>query len=345
MTLALSAGLLGGCTSSSSSTHRTTVACFQHRGTEVVVEQDQSSAPLSVVANQVLWLRFPGGGAHGSTLPLSTDPSVVKVEAVVNCPDSTFETEIHAVTPGRTVVTELVITRELSGSVQIPILVSARPAGPAAPPANSAAIHGGGLLVYPQRLYFDGANVQFVVPQVDCASGRSSRIDIGMSGLRTSTPPHRSSTITAWSAGLSALCSGSGDEEYRVGWNGGTQIGIANPGDTITVGTSGGDCPSLSLNLASVGSPDGPSRGGGGFGCAAGIHDEIRVITQPTILFGALVQGVAPAPLTVTFEDLSINGGPYRFAPHELRTQTLQNSSAVSAQATANWYQLRLNIP
>ncbi len=210
------------------------------------------------------------------------------------------------------------------------------------PPESSERIGAGGLLVYPMHLYEAGAAVQFVVPQVECPPGENSQTTIGMFGIKHFTPRYQGVTEAVWSAGLTITCTPTGSPTFSVGYNGDAQEGHPEPGDVVDVSTSGGGCPSLVIGFRQPHPKNGSLGISGGPGCAVGTNYQVRAITQPTLVLGADVHG-SPPRIGLAMRSVSINGQPYRMAPHLFRE--LRNGYAtVRTSKSADWYRLRLSI-
>jgi hypothetical protein len=345
--------LLAGCTGPSIGRNSSTrvspsipTQCSQHLGRELLISADAGGGPLHLVVGHGLWLRFTGGGAGWRwSLPVSTSPAVARFRFTVRCPGGVVVAGIRALAPGSA---ELHATLEsglpdppvFGWRVRLRVTRHRLPTPP--PPAESRMIRGGGILVWPEHLYFDGAETRFTVPRVSCRVGNPSRVRVGLFGVRHFIPPTGTTTGAPWWAGLSITCSASGHANYTVGYDNLPQLGRVQPGDDLDVSTSGADCPSVVINVSAPHSTVG--MGYGGPGCSAGKHNVIRALIQPTILFGAHVDGPGPRRIAIALRSLAINGQPLSMAPHTLRSQHRDHTSVVTVRPTRDWYRSQLAI-
>jgi hypothetical protein len=200
-------------------------------------------------------------------------------------------------------------------------------------------INGGGLLVYPRRLNLDGVDTSFQVPAVRCAKGHGFRADIGAFGIRRRVPPSGPASTSRWFAGLTIRCSSDGQLHYRAGLNHHADLGSVHPGDRIDPGANGGGgCSSPDLSISYAQSNVGEIAT---YPCRTGKQDRVRLIVEPTILFGAHVLGRMPKTLRIALSYLTIDDLPYRLQPHTFE-QINHGRSTVAARRTSSWYRLRL---
>jgi hypothetical protein len=320
--------------------------CTQHLGRELLIGPGSGNAPLQMVVNGRLWLRFTGGGHTWRwSMPAATNATVAQLRFALRCPAGIVVAQVHALAEGSTE-----LRASLSSSAPSPpvfawgvtVDVTRHRLQSPPPPALGKRLRAGGLLVYPKHLYEVGAALQFVVPQVACLPGRNSQTTIGMFGIKRFTPHYRGLAEAAWSAGLTITCAATGSPTFGVGYNGDAQLGHPQPGDIVDVSTSGGGCPSLVIGFRAPHPKDGNVGVSGGPGCRIGTNYHVRAITQPTLVLGADVHGPQPR-MDLSMRSVAINGQPYRMAPHLFR-EFRNGPATVRAHESGDWYRIRISI-
>lgn len=302
-----------------------------------------NNSPLHLRVGHGLWVRFGRERSYSWSRPSSTAPGVARFRSVTRCRHGVVVALLEVGRVGRATLTAAFTSSEPSPpgyEWRDTALVTQHGIGPTRPPRSARTIQGGGLLVYPGYLNLDGVSTSFRVPAVRCVNGHGFRADIGTFGIHRRVPPSGPVTTARWFAGLTIRCTSDGQVHYRVGLNHHADLGSVRPGDEIETGASGGggcSSPDLGINYAD-------SNGGrvGIYPCRAGKHDRIRLVIDPTMLFGAHVLGTMPRRVRLPLSYVSVNDQPYRLQSHDFVDQISHRRSAVATCRTPSWYRVRL---